>query len=216
MVSGTGTIQTKNYGLEGFSRVDAANAFQIEIVQAETFSVNVSAYENLFDYVQVRLEGSTLRLYLDPTHLYNLRDSSLKAKVTMPVLEGIALSGACRRTLNGFKSPKDLAVNLSGASQLDGGMDAGNVRMDVSGASRVTLHGNAADATLGASGASQLNLGSFALNNANVTLSGASSGSVNAKSRLDYDLSGASRLSYTGSPTIGKSQATGASSASGK
>jgi hypothetical protein len=52
-------------------------------------------------------------------------------------------------------------------------------------------------------GASHLNLDDFTVNNANVSLSGASSGTINLSGRLDADLSGASTLWYIGEPTMG-------------
>jgi hypothetical protein len=66
------------------------------------------------------------------------------------------------------------------------------------------------------SGASRLNLGDFKVNDADVTLSGASSGTVNTGGRLDANLSGASKLSYIGEPTVGDINTSGASTLSKK
>jgi hypothetical protein len=51
---------------------------------------------------------------------------------------------------------------------------------------------------------------------ATVNLSGASSGTVNARDKLEYGLSGASHLDYRGQPTIGEADVSGASSVSQK
>lgn len=78
------------------------------------------------------------------------------------------------------------------------------------------MSGAADSLALDASGASRADLTDFTLNKANVTLSGASNADINVTSDLDYDLSGASHLTYTGKPSIGKSGTSGASSAQGK
>ncbi len=66
------------------------------------------------------------------------------------------------------------------------------------------------------SGASRFNLGGFIVNNADVTLNGASTGTVNLSGRLDANVSGASRLSYIGEPTMGTINTSGASTISKK
>ncbi len=216
LVMGSGKSATRDFNLTDFTQLDVGNAFQVEVTQADTFGVTITADDNLFDYIRVTREGNTLRISLDPTHRYSLGLNAMQAKIKMPTLEGVVFSGATRGTIAGFKSTRDLSVNLSGASGLTGGIDAGNVSLEASGASSVTLTGSGKDARLNASGASRFNLGDFALDTADVTLSGASSGAVNAKSKLGYDLSGASNLTYSGTPVIGKSQTSGASRATRK
>jgi len=105
---------------------------------------------------------------------------------------------------------------VSGASRVSGDIVAGNVDFDISGASSVELDGSANDIIADVSGASSLKLDDFTATNANVDLSGASSGTVNLTGRLDADVSGASRLWYIGEPTLGDIDTSGASSVSQK
>ena len=56
-----------------------------------------------------------------------------------------------------------------------------------------------------------IKMADFTVNNADVSLSGASDGTINLSGRLDADLSGASRLEYIGEPTLGDMNITGAS-----
>ncbi len=212
-ITGSGKSATRDFNQTDFTQVDVGNAFQVDVTRADNFAVTITADDNLFNYIQVNKDGNTLRIRLDPAYRYSLGPNSLQAQIKLPALDGLLLSGATRGTVSGFQSSRDLTVNVSGASALTGGIDAGNVTMDASGASSVNLQGSGKDAKLNASGASRLNLGNFALDSADVTLSGASSATVNAKSRLGYDLSGASNLGYSGSPTISKSQTSGASAA---
>lgn len=111
-----------------------------------------------------------------------------------------------------LKTSGDVNASLSGASKLEGSVESKTVKLDASGASNVKLTGSAKQATLSATGASRLPLGDFALETAKVKLTGASNATLNVKSKLDYSLSGASRLQYQGNPTIGESHSSGASS----
>jgi hypothetical protein len=209
IVRGSGSLVTKTMDLSSFSGVDASYAFQVDITQGEAFSVSVTADDNLWDRLQVRVNGQTLELGLQPG-AYN--NTHLSAKVSMPALSKLSLSGASRATMTGFKSASDMSMDLSGASSLNGDVQAKNMDLGLSGASRAVLTGAGDGVRLDASGASNADLGKFPVNTATLTLSGASRANLNVKTSLDYDLSGASHLSYTGSPSVGKSQTSGASS----
>ena len=154
-----------------------------------------------------------------------------RAEITMPELFDLELSGASHGTVTGFNSVENLDIEVSGASSLDmeqivagdvtlnisgashvtGDINTDDVEFDVSGASTVQLQGIAADIELELSGASNAELDDFIVNNASVDFSGASRGTVYVNGRLDIDLSGASNLVYTGDPTIGHVDISGAS-----
>ena len=93
----------------------------------------------------------------------------------------------------------------------DGQIDAGDLRADVSGASRLELSGQGQDGRINVSGASQANLADFAMQNVDVEASGASRAEVNVSGRLDAQASGASTVGYTGNPTMGRIETSGAS-----
>ena len=207
-----GNLRTQESDFTDFTRVEVGHAFQVEIVQSDSYSVIITADENLFNYIQVSKEGETLKIGLEQSILFG----TLKAEITMPDLHELSLSGATRGTIQGFSSSHDFILDLSGASRLNGDITAGDAQFTVSGASTVQLQGSASDMTIDASGASRVNLDDFPVNNAGVKLSGASSGTVNLGGRLDADLSGASKLSYIGEPTLGDIQTSGDSTLSKK
>ena len=234
VVTGSGKLETKQYNFSDFNRVDIGYAFEVEIVQSSSYSISVTADDNLFEYIQVAKEGETLKI--DLKGIISLGRVTLKAEITMPQLRGLELSGATRGIVSGFSSTENLDIEVSGASSLDlTDISAGDVKFEVSGASKVTgdiaadntdfdisgastaqLEGSSMDIIVDASGASRVKLAAFIVNNADVKLSGASSGTVNLDGRLDIDLSGASKLEYIGEPTMGTINITGASSLSKK
>jgi hypothetical protein len=113
-------------------------------------------------------------------------------------------------------SAGDIRFDVSGASRVTGDLTAGDADLDISGASTVELQGSGGNIVVDASGASHAKLADFPVNNANVKLSGASNGTVNLDGRLDANLSGASRLSYMGEPTMGSITTSGGSMLSAK
>ena len=210
---GRAILETRSFDLAGFDSVNVSNAIAATIKQGESYSVSVTADDNLWDRLQVRTIGKTLDIGLQPG-AYNI--THISAEITMPALSKLSLSGASQGNISGFKSTSGLTMDLSGASRASGDAQSGSANVSLSGASNVSLNGGASSLSLDASGASRADLPNFPVDKASVTLSGASNANLNVKSNLDYDLSGASHLTYTGQPSVGKSNTSGASSAQSK
>jgi len=211
---GSGNLETEEYAFTNFTKVEISSAFEFEVNQSSSYSINVTADDNVMDYVRVSQVGQTLKIGLGTVTW--LGPVTLRASVTMPQLSGLTVSGASRGDIYDFSSTEDLDITVSGASRVNGDITAGNVEFDISGASTIQLEGSANDMVASVSGASSFNLGGFTVNNADVNFSGASSGTINLDGRLDADLSGASRLWYIGEPTMGDINTSGASTISKK
>jgi len=224
-----GDVVTRELDITDFANVEVSHAFRVEITRSDTYSVAITANEKLFDYIDAVKSGDTLKIGMKP-HLSIRGSITLEAKIAMPVLKKLRLSGASKGTAKGFSSQEDFDLHLSGASTLDIDIEAGKTKLEttgasklngemklddadiaLSGASRAELKGSANNVNLNASGASRLDLADFPLNDAEVYLSGASRATVNAKGNLDINLSGASRLEYAGNPTIRDIKVSGAS-----
>ena len=200
--AGSGHVVDEQRDFTDFTTLDVGNIFDTEIVQSDSFSVTITADDNVQERVKVSQDGEELKLRLERRRYHHI---TLKAKITMPVLSGLKLDGLSRVTVTGFKSSQDLHLDLSEASSLTGDMEAGDVVIEASDASRVTLAGSARTLTLDASDASRVDLADFLVNEASVELSGLSLATVNASERLGpVDLRGRSRLEYLGDPTLGE------------
>jgi len=177
-------------GLSGFTRLEISHAFRVYLTRSDTYSVIVTADDNVWDDLQVTKSGDTLRIGLEPG-FNSVQNATLEAEVSMPTLA---------------------EARVSGASRLTGQMDTGDVIFEVSGASRLTLDGSGRDLRIEASGASQADLSGFVVDDADVEASGASTVTVYVTGRLNADASGASRVEYLGDPRLGAIDTSGASS----
>ena len=211
---GSGNLETRQYVLSDFSRVEVGSAFDFEIIQSGSYSVSVTADDNAFEHIEVAKRGDTLKISMKT--FPSIGSSTLEAVVTLPQLRGLVISGASDGYVTGFSSTENIEIGVSGASKVAGDITAGDAEFDVSGASTVRLEGSADDMDANVSGASSFKLGDFMVNDADVVFSGASSGTVNVTGRLDANLSGASKLEYIGEPTMGDINTSGASTLSKK
>jgi hypothetical protein len=210
-ITGSGTLVTKDIPVAEFQKIDAGGAFTLDVTQGDKPSLTVTADDNLWDHLNAEVRDGVLHLDTKPG---SYRNAHFRAKIVTTKLDALTLSGASRAALHGIdQKSAPLGISLSGASDVEGDVRAGDLTLGLSGASHATLTGSADALHIDASGASHASLEKLTGNTAQANLSGASDVTVNASKNLDYDLSGASHLSYAGSPTIDRAQTSGASGA---
>ena len=210
-VTGSPNMATWEYPFSDFNNVNASSAFTVDVSQSNSYSVSITANENLLDYLNIYQRGKTLYLGMKSAEYNNVR---YEATITMPVLLDFTLSGASKGSISGFSSANPLKLILSGASRVSGSIEAGDCDFNLSGASRVELAGSGNNTDINASGASNVELADFPINNAKVTLNGASNATLNLDGKLDANLRSASHLKYIGEPTLGSINTSGSSTVS--
>jgi RNA polymerase sigma factor (sigma-70 family) len=214
-IVGSGKMETKEFPVSKFSTVDAGATFHVEITQAEAFKVSVTSDDNVLPYIKVNNENGKLMIVLSGEHK-SFQNATFKAQVSLPALDGLELSGASKATLKGIKCDKTFKARLTGVSEIDGELNAQKATFELDGATHIKVKGSANTVSIKGSGASHFPLADFAVENADVHLSGACKATVNAKKNLDYSLSGACSLHYVGNPSIGRHESVISSSASRK
>lgn len=230
----SGETEVRQYELDEFTEVDINSAFAYEIKQADDWSISITADSNLFENISVTRAGRVLDINItkpDGIFLLSITHPKPKVVITMPELTGLDISGATDGTVIGFKSDGNIDISVDGASKVElSGIVANHVLLEVSGASSVTgdtrvdsieldvdsaskvrLQGSADLLAFEGSGASQADLSYFITRDADVSLSGASKGTISLDGKLDVRVSGASTLEYIGDPEIGVLDVSGGS-----
>ena len=205
-VIGSGNLITKTFDFSDFTGIKAENGMHVELTKSGTFSVEVIADDNVMEHIQVSKSGDTLRIR--PKANAAFRSATLTAKITMPDLYKLELSGGAHANVTGFSSSNDLSVKMSGGSHLNslatpGDITTGDANFNLSGGSHVTLSGSAASLDIEGSGGSHFNLEDFSVSNASIKLNGGSHVTIDVSGTLDVNISGGSRVSYIGQPTMG-------------
>lgn len=227
-IKGTGNIVSIEYNYDDFEKIDISDAFELNVIESDSFYVKVMIDDNLQRYVKVQSSGGWLAIGMIDGNSYN--SAHLKAEVHMPVFTELEGSGATATTLQSFTDSTDLKIDLSGASVFSGVMAANiceiqlsgasviningtcsNFYLDASGASVLSAAGSCTDLYMEASGASVIDMGGFVAHTVGVDFSGASEGTINVTDHLDAKLSGASILQYYGNPILGNIDISGAS-----
>lgn len=180
-VVGSGNLVTKEELFTDFTGVDAGSGFNVEISKSSSYSIFVTADDNVMEYIEVSKSGDTLKVGV--RWGTSLSSATLKIKITMPAINKIELSGGSQGKIEDFSSTSPFTIDLSGGSQLTG-------------------QGSASDLTVDASGGSKLHFAGYSVQDVNIELSGGSEATINLDGILDADLSGGSNLYYYGDPTL--------------
>ena len=208
-VIGSGNLVSREYERSGFSSVEAGHGFRLNISRSSEFHVEITADDNIIDYIEVKTFDDTLRIRLRP--FSSVGKATLRAEISMPELRGVDLSGGSRTEISGFESTDSFSLALSGGSDLKGDIVAGNVDVDLSGGSVVELEGTGKRLVVDGSGGSDVHFRNFPVENADIRLSGGGKATVNVSGSLNVDLSGGSSLIYQGDPRLGEIDLSGGS-----
>jgi hypothetical protein len=209
-VKGSGNVVSREIPVTAFSRMEVSNAFQVHVAFGSAETVTVRVDDNLVDLLDVGVDGETLHVGLEPNT--GTTSATLEADVTVTTLDALSVSGAATVTVADAIASHDLAVTVSGASRLFASLGIERGGLELSGASHVELSGSAAALEVTVSGASDLEAADLSVVDLTIDLSGASHAAVTVTTSLSAGASGASNLTYSGSPQITRSDTSGASS----
>lgn len=176
-IKGSGNLKTEKREVSDFKSVDVGGVFKVEITAQKDFDVQIEADDNLLQYINTEIDGETLEI---STTKRISSHNPIIVKIGAPDIENLEVSGASSVML----------TNLNNES----------LKIDLSGASNVKIEGNTKNLNVELSGASRLDSGNLQSENISVDASGASKADVFASNRLEADLSGASKVTYSGSP----------------
>lgn len=129
--TGSGDMVKERLELRGFSALQVSGSWEVEAAPGD-FAVEVEVDDNVRDDVRVELRGNTLRFGLRQGARW-FRRVSLRARVSLPDLEGVQVSGSGRVAAHGFEAPT-LRLGVSGSGSIHaGGCRVGALDADVSG-----------------------------------------------------------------------------------
>jgi phage shock protein PspC (stress-responsive transcriptional regulator) len=192
--------------LTDFNELEILGLFDVHITQGYDYSVDLIGSETEKQKYKISQHGQTLTIeYDNDNKKFDWKSNPLsldkiKINITMPELESLELKGAGDVIFSGFTAD-NLNIEVRGAVDVEGQINANDVTIDIAGASELELRGegNTMEATV--QGASQLKAYGFTTENASVEANGASSAKVFVTGRLEIKEGVASKVSYRGDPS---------------
>ena len=169
-----------------FQAIDLAGTLEVEVAIGKPASVVVSGEADLLDKITTTVKNGTLVL---DTKLKNHRNSHLSARITVPDLTALSLSGTGQLNVSGVANTS-LAVDLSGTGSivLTGSTDA----------VRATLNGTG-----------DIKAKDLIAKSATIALRGTGSASLHATQSVDARVSGTGSVNVHGHPATVKKSVSG-------
>ncbi|RLD32082.1 MAG: hypothetical protein DRI72_07760 [Bacteroidetes bacterium] len=195
-VVGSGEIVKQRIQPGTFSKISVSGAQEAVLMNDEEYSVTIETQANLLDHIDVVIENGVLAFRTKKIKRYDV----MKFYITAPDITSIFASGATEVSSPEVLGGNDLGIVASGASEVDLKLNYKTITLKASGASEVRLQGSAQKFVVETSGASEVVAKALKADTAVVNASGASECFVNADTKLTYQLSGASEVSYVKAP----------------
>ena len=187
-IRGNGHIKTDQRTISSFANIDASCAFQIEWKSGAP-ALSITTDENLLPYIDNQISGETLHLQtreqIWPTH-------GIKVVISSPTRTGAKISGAVKLTANQLSGPR-FALESTGAGE-------------------VKLDGNIDELLANMTGASELHAGGMQTKTTEISTTGAADAEIAVSETLKVAITGAGKVSYSGSPKTIEKHITGAGS----
>jgi hypothetical protein len=211
-IDGEGAVKSEDRSVTSATKLhlSAPVVANVTVQPGAATSVQLSGYENLLQYVETMVEGSTLHIRLKPSVDINT-DQKLTATIVVASLDKLELDGAADANVGGIVSGSDFEIEISGAG--DASIDqvtVSSLDVSISGAGKAAIKaGTASKAKYDVSGAGSIHAFGLQGDNVDADVSGAGNVEVSAMTHLDADVSGVGSIKYKGNPSSVKSDASG-------
>ena len=175
-INGNGDVISKSFDLKDFDQIVINGHADVDFTQSSTYEVTVRTQENIFEWLDYKVEGTTL--VIEAKDHRDVRATTYDIVIQAPELKKLTVNGATDFNVKGLRMDGDLDVQVNGAGDLDfegitcnslsievnGAADANltsidiarKLKVQVNGAGDVDITGNAVDVSLEVNGAGDI------------------------------------------------------------
>ena len=195
--------------IKPFNKIEVGGAATLYFSQSDTVSIKVVASENEINNVYTTITDNVLIIKAK-----GMFKQDYKIYVNANNIIGLTASGASKIVnFNTIKSDS-LALDASGASDMELIVNVKKLDLVLSGASQINISGNTQSLQSNLNGASSLKAYKLNSINTSVTVSGASSAKVFATEKINANATGSSTIKFKGDPKEVSAEASSSSSIS--
>lgn len=202
--NGNGNIITEQRQPGSFDEIELSMYANVHITQASTYSVSVTASENLMDIIKTDVHGNTLCIETKSNKCIGHHDD-IDVFVTMPVIRKVKISGSGNITCQSAINVNEIELIISGSGNISmDSLTAVTCDMTISGSGDIEINGVGAGTSqkINISGSGSVNTLNHAFDDVDVNISGSGSASVWVTNSLKTNISGSGDVVYKGNPII--------------
>lgn len=212
-IKGSGKMLKEQREVTYFEGIKVSNAIHVYLREGDKESIEVEGDDNIIPFIKTEVKDRKLYLTLEGKtgDMTNFQPNlPMNIYVTIKKLREIDASSASKVTGQSTFNIDKLELEVTAAANVKLQVSGKSIEMEVSSAAKASLKGSISDFKAELSGAAKLDGSDLQCLKAYFDLSGASSAVINVIDELQYDVSGASKLVYEGTPRIFKAEVSGA------
>lgn len=197
------TTQIVSRDVSGFTRVSFAVPGEVIISLGAGYSVEMEGDRDFLTEVQTEVVGHELRIKRDKW--FDSGNKKVIVRITMPVLDGLSVSGSGKVTVSDPLRGDDLDVAISGSGRaILRDVALGEVECSISGSGSLIITGEGTVRKLGISisGSGGYQGETTGVDILNARISGSGSCDCYVKEMLRASISGSGSVIYSGNPKI--------------
>ncbi|HTX92363.1 MAG TPA: head GIN domain-containing protein [Anaerolineales bacterium] len=175
MVAGSGKVVSETRNVGDFSQITLAGIGDVYVTQGATTSVRIEAEDNLIQYFDTSVKGSTLTIGLKDQYMgISLQPTRpIKFYVTSPKVDAITLAGSGNFLAGDIQSTAFSASLLGSGDITTGSIQASSVDIHLAGSGNVQLGAVTSDTlTANLAGSGNIQLASLKATSLNGTIAG--------------------------------------------
>ncbi|HRK22980.1 MAG TPA: head GIN domain-containing protein [Fimbriimonadaceae bacterium] len=176
-VKGSGNVKTEARSVSGFKRIESRGAANCVVTVGKAASLKITTDDNILPLVETKVENGVL--IIGSKGNYSTKHG-IKAEITVPSLEGFAVSGSGDSSITGIQG-STFNVAISGSGGISGSGQADEVKAAIS-------------------GSGEMDLSKLRGRRGEVTISGSGDVQIHVTESLKATIAGSGDIRYTGSP----------------
>ena len=204
-VRGTGDMVSRVFETEPFTAVNLDVPFVVIWQEGSQTSVTVEMQENLFEHLQISVQGGTL--LAESRRSFEVSAPNIpRIYITSPQLVGLSSDVAIVTEGWDTVNAETFAMNLSGGAVVDITLNVNALEINVDeGGAYLTLNGRANNTNIAVTGGVNISALDLQTADTRIQLTGGGVIDIAVSDTLDVTITGAGFIRYSGNPTVTRS-----------
>ncbi|WP_411032103.1 head GIN domain-containing protein [Spongiimicrobium sp. 3-5] len=198
---GNGVVATEDRKVtEEFTVVSASEGLDVFVTQADDFSIEVEADENVIDLIGTDIKNGRLRIHA----IENIGRATKKIYVSLPEVTALESSSGSDLVSSAPIKADKISLDASSGSDLHVELNADEVEADASSGADIRISGETDILYASASSGSDIKAKDLLTKTCTADVSSGADITVNVSESLTADASSGGDISYTGEATVQK------------
>ncbi len=208
-LKGNGNVIGDERNVADFNRIKVSEGLTVVFTQADNYSVEVVADENLIEKIATEVHGDVLKVYVEGRKGIR-RAKSKKILVSAPYLKGVSASSGADFIAKNIVDGDEINISVSSGADVKMKVDYNKLSCSVSSGADAYLSGNAGSTKLSSSSGADINAKGLMAGNVNASASSGAGISVSVSNSIYASASSGGDIDYYGNPSdVDKSESSG-------